>query len=210
MTRRINGFITLSRAAFFELDHEYTLPKGTKYVYVRLAMLVDHRTGGMVFNLADLVEQMNDRRSSVYRAVKRLEEVGLVLWEPARNQEIAGQLRLPFYGWSLGVEDADLPALLHRRFTAVSPPSRGRNDDPPSTSEKEPLRIQEVKKSRSTSNTRISKSGNADVRDTEEAEPETPEDWEQARAKVNDPAFQAQLEAELQERQRREAEANEA
>jgi len=139
MTRRSKGFITLSRASLHSLDHDFTLPQGTKYVYVRLTSLVDHRTGGMVFMLADLVEEVNAPRPSLHRDLKRLQAVGLIVWEPARNQERAGQLRLPFYDWTLGIETAVSPPS-HRRLT-------GETTTPELPAETAPL---EVKKSRIT------------------------------------------------------------
>jgi hypothetical protein len=213
MTRRKRafraGYITIHRDAIRHLDHELGLSAATCWTLVRLMGIANFETGIVVCSIRWLALEFNCNVKTVRRHLVELKAHGLIDWiDEATNQNVDGQLAIPGFDWLSGVDGAEpLP-----RMPLVPPvvPSLvpsvvlKRDKRQPTTSEKEPLRTSRTSRPSSTSKPRISKNGNADLRDTEEQEPkppakteppktETPEDWERARAKAHSPEFLALL-----------------
>jgi hypothetical protein len=114
--RRIKGFLSLNRAGVRSLDHDYGLKVGARYVFVRVLIDADHHDGHMVISVNDWAEAVNLERKSVRRWLHELDEVGLVVWIPALNQEVPGQLTIPSYDWFTAYEDADPPGTRRGHF----------------------------------------------------------------------------------------------
>jgi hypothetical protein len=184
---RRSGFLTIARVSF-DLVDELVPELGTRYVFFRLVSFVDERDadddglGVLALSGRELAKMMHVPESTFRDNRKMLEEVGLLVM----RTEYPGQLTIPGFGWHTAWEGAiDPPCAARARRVRGTPRST-----PSPTSGNEPLDIRDVRDVSSL----LLPNSHRTKRDAVARDSRTYD--EQRRF------FDAQIEAEEQERQR--------